>query len=67
VSASPSVGQTAVQAAQDAAGAWASWRSSDDGNGHFVVQQGGGGTVTGQTKLSYDRQGFIKGATVQIS
>ena len=79
VSASSNVSQTAVQAALNAASAWAGWLSSHDGSGHFNVQQGtggvtvpitiknGGGTVAGQTKLSYDRQGFIKGATVQIS
>jgi matrixin len=79
VSASKSVAQTAVQAALAAASTWSSWLSSHDGSGHFNVQQGsggvavpitiknGGGTVAGQTKLSYDRQGFIKGATVQIS
>jgi hypothetical protein len=79
VSASKNVAQTAVQAALDAASAWAGWLSSHDGSGHFNVQQGsggvtvpitiknGGGNVAGQTKLSHDRQGFLKGATVQIS
>ena len=79
VSASRNVSQNAVQAASDAANAWAGWLSSHDGSGHFLVQEGGGGAtvpitikngggrIAGQTKLSYDRQGFIKGATVQIS
>lgn len=32
-----------------------------------ITIKNGGGMIAGQTKLSYDRQGFIKGATVQIS
>jgi len=79
VSGSTNVGQTAINAANDAASTWSGWLSSHDGAGHFVVGQGvggvtipitvknGGGTIAGSTKLSYDRQGFIKGATVQIS
>jgi YD repeat-containing protein len=64
----------------DAAASWASWFNSHDGSGQFVVQQriggpvtipitlkNGGGTIAGQTKLSYDQQGFVSAATVQIS
>lgn len=71
---------TALDAVSDAASAWAGWLSGNDGGGSFVVASGsgrgvnvpitikpGGGTIAGQTKLSFDRRGFIKAATVQIS
>lgn len=80
VSASPNVPQTAIDAATAAAQEWSSWLASHDGRGQFTVApasagaatvpikiKAGGGTVAGQTKLSYDGQGFINGATVQIS
>jgi hypothetical protein len=80
VSASSTVSQTAIDAATAAAQAWANWLSSHDGQGHFTVQaasagsasvpitiKAGGGTIAGQTKLSYDAQGFINAANVQIS
>jgi hypothetical protein len=71
---------TALAAVSDAASTWTSWLSSNDGSGSFAVTVGsgrgvnvpitikqGGGMIAGQTKLSFDRQGFIKAATVQIS
>jgi hypothetical protein len=80
VSASPTVSQTAIDAATAAAQEWASWLSSHDGKGDFTVRaapagsatvsitiKAGGGTIAGQTKLSYDAQGFIDAANVQIS
>jgi hypothetical protein len=80
VSGSPNVPQTAIDAATDAAQTWSSWLSSRAGNGTFAVQEApggsanvpitikpGGGRIAGQTRLSYDGQGFIDGATVQIS
>lgn len=80
VSASPTVAQTAINAATAAAQEWAGWVSSHDGRGQFTIEQApagsatvqitikaGGGKIAGQTKLSYDTQGFIDQATVQIS
>ena len=80
VSAAPKVPRAAIDAATAAAQEWASWLSGHDGRGSFSVQatsggnatvpitiKPGGGTIAGQTKLSYDRSGFISGATVQIS
>jgi hypothetical protein len=81
ISASPKVPQTAVDAVQQAANDWTTWLASNDGSGQFTVTaaaagsranvqisiKAGGGLILGRTKLSTDRQGFIKGATVQIS
>jgi matrixin len=79
ISASKPVSATATTAASNAASAWATWLGSESHH-HFVVVQAvggvatvpitiknGGGQIAGSTKLSFDRQGFIAGARVQIS
>jgi Matrixin len=80
IGASRKVSSNAIDAATAAAADWATWLSANDGSGQFTVQsasggpvnvkitiKNGGGVIAGQTHLSFDRQGFIKGATVQIS
>jgi hypothetical protein len=80
VSGSRNVPQAAIDAATAAAQTWQGWLSSHDRSGTFTVEETskgsaivpitikpGGGRIAGQTKLSYDSQGFIDDATVQIS
>ena len=80
ISAPKAIPSTAVDAVQEAVNDWASWLPSHDGKGSFTIvaatgrsanvqisMKAGGGNILGQTHWSFDRQGFIKGATVKIS
>jgi matrixin len=81
ISAGSKVPPQAVAAVEAAISDWQSFFSRSDGRGHFVVSEAapgvranvpitiknGGGTILGQTKFSFDRQGFIKAAPVSIS
>jgi hypothetical protein len=81
ISAPRAIPSTAVDAVQEAVDDWASWFPGNDGHGSFTIapaapgsrasvqisMKAGGGNILGQTRWSFDRQGFIKGATVKIS
>jgi hypothetical protein len=80
VSAQQQVPTEALDAARQAASDWAAWVSSHDGSGTFTIEQAvggtptvpitiknGGGVIAGKTKLTLDKQGLIKAASMQIS
>ena len=81
ISAGKKVPQQAVGAVQTAISAWQTFFSTNQGSGHFNVTlaapgtaanvpitiKNGGGNILGQTKFSFDKQGFIKAASVSIS
>ena len=80
ISAPKAIPSAAVDAVQEAVDDWASWLPSQAEKGNFTIvaatgrranvqisMKAGGGNILGQTHWSFDRQGFIKGATVKIS
>jgi hypothetical protein len=81
ISAAKAIPSAAVDEIQQAVDDWASWFQGHDGSGSFTIApaaagsradvqistKAGGGNILGQTHWSFDHQGFIKGATVQIS